>query len=123
MDALGLAYAFRELRAWSKAGKTGALRVKFVGGRINGVRRSDALGRREMEVSLREDGFPCAGCGELLIGLPDGQLGCSPCQRQWTPEEVAEGLEDGGTPPGRPLRHAAVSRLTVKKELASAPIP
>lgn len=106
MDALGLAYAIRELRAWSKAGKTGAIRVKFVGGRINGVRRSDALGRREMEVSLREEGFPCGRCGELLVGLPDGQLACRPCQRQWTPEEVAEGLEDGTAPAGRPLRLA-----------------
>ena len=34
MDALGLAYAIRELRAWSKAGKTGVIRVKFTGGRI-----------------------------------------------------------------------------------------
>ena len=44
MDALGLAYALRELRAWSKAGKTGAIRVKFVGGQINSVRWFDAIG-------------------------------------------------------------------------------
>ena len=104
MDALGLAYAIRELRAWSKAGKTGEVLVRFAGGQINSVRRSDSLGRREIEVSLREDGLPCAQCGEVLIALPDGQLGCHACQRQWTPKEVAEGLEDGGTPLGRPLR-------------------
>ena len=104
MDALGLAYAIRELRAWSKAGKTGEVLVKFAGGQINSVRRSDSLGRREIEVSLREDGFPCARCGEVLTALPDGQLACRPCQRQWSPEEVAEGLEDGSAPAGRPLR-------------------
>ena len=106
MDALGLAYAIRELRAWSKAGKTGEVLVRFAGGQINSVRRSDSLGRREIEVSLREDGFPCARCGEVLVAVPGGQLGCQTCQRQWTPEEVAEGLEDGGTPPGQPWRLA-----------------
>ena len=107
MDALGLAYLFREARAWSKAGKTGVISVKFTGGQINGVGRSDSLGRQEMEVSLREDGLPCAVCGEVLVALPDGQLGCRVCQRAWTPEEVAEGLEDGAAPPGRPLRPAS----------------
>lgn len=114
VDALGLAWLFREARAWSKVGKTGILRVSFKNGQIRGARRGDALGRGDMLASLRADGLPCSRCGEVLVSVPGGQVACESCGQRWSPEEAAEALEGDAPDPVR--GQAPSGRL--KKSLA-----
>lgn len=50
-----MAWALRELMAWSREGSTGILAIKFRGGRVNAIGRRDSLSRRDMAASLTDE--------------------------------------------------------------------
>lgn len=55
MDWTGVAWALRELMAWSRDGSTGILAIKFRGGQVNAIGRRDSLSRRDMTASLTDE--------------------------------------------------------------------